>query len=83
MFSASKALFTFVLALGPHSHALDILNTTAAGTDLQTWWHDSGEWNFETAVQDTNVRQSHVYSAWVGTEADSNTLYVPLVLRNC
>jgi hypothetical protein len=46
-------------------------NTTALTDTLQTWWHDSGEINYETPVQDGNVRQSHLYSAWVKSSADS------------
>lgn len=57
--------------------ASQILNTTAAGADLQTWWHDSGEINFETAVADENVRQSHLYSAWISTDnTGDGTLYI-------
>lgn len=45
-------------------------NITATGLTLQTWWHDSGEVNYETPVQEGNVRQSHLYSTWVQSTTD-------------
>lgn len=45
---------------------------TSSNEYLQTWWHDSGEVNYQTAVQDENVRQSHLYSAWVKSTSDEN-----------
>ncbi|KAI0433187.1 hypothetical protein F5Y09DRAFT_299968 [Xylaria sp. FL1042] len=39
-------------------------NETASLDSLTTWWHNTGEINYETPVQNENVRQSHVYSAW-------------------
>jgi hypothetical protein len=46
-------------------------NITANTPYLQTWWHDTGEINYQTVVQEGNVRQSHVYSASVKSTADS------------
>lgn len=50
-------------------------NATADISSLQTWWHENGEINYETPVQEGNVRQSHVYSAWVKSTADSSATY--------
>lgn len=47
-------------------------NETADIDSLKTWWHNTGETNYETPVQHGNVRQSHVYSAWVKSTADSS-----------
>lgn len=58
-------------------------NTTANSDVLQTWWHDSGEINFHTAVQVGNVRQSHLYTARVKSTSDSsNTYYNSFVYEN-
>lgn len=64
----------FLLALVPtlvSSDATSAENATASDSRLRTWWHENGEINYETAVQEQNVRQSHVYSAWVTLNADS------------
>ncbi|KAI0813570.1 glycoside hydrolase [Xylaria sp. FL0064] len=50
-------------------------NETANLDSLKTWWHNTGEINYETPVQKGNVRQSHVYSAWVKSTADSSETY--------
>ncbi|ORY65536.1 glycoside hydrolase [Pseudomassariella vexata] len=50
-------------------------NTTADTTHLQTWWHDHGEINYKTPVSAENVRQSHLYSVWVKSTADSTNTY--------
>ncbi|KAI3329789.1 glycoside hydrolase [Ustulina deusta] len=50
-------------------------NETADIDSLKTWWHNTGETNYETPVQHGNVRQSHVYSAWVKSTADSSETY--------
>ncbi|KAI1352047.1 dextranase precursor [Xylaria sp. FL0043] len=50
-------------------------NETANLDSLETWWHNTGEINYETPVQKGNVRQSHVYSAWVKSTADSSETY--------
>lgn len=47
-------------------------NTTITSATLQTWWHDTGEVNYQTPVQPGNVRQSHLYSAWAQSAADGN-----------
>lgn len=47
-------------------------NQTADIDSLMTWWHETGEINYETPVQHGNVRQSHVYSAWVKSTADAS-----------
>jgi hypothetical protein len=49
-------------------------NTTANLSDLVTWWHETGEINTETPVQNGNVRQSHLYSVEVST-GSSTTYY--------
>lgn len=66
-----------ILTLLYTAHASQTLNTTATGTDLQTWWHDNGEVNFDTAVEEGNVRQSHLYSSWVSSlgASDDEILY--------
>ncbi|ROW05903.1 hypothetical protein VPNG_07996 [Cytospora leucostoma] len=50
-------------------------NFTTANDKLVTWWHDNGEINYQTAVQEGNVRQSHLYSTWVKSSEDSNDTY--------
>ncbi|KAI0162057.1 dextranase [Xylariaceae sp. FL1272] len=50
-------------------------NGTASISSLTTWWHETGEVNYETPAQKGNVRQSHVYSAWVKSTADSTNTY--------
>lgn len=62
------------LLTGTYADTIAADNATAALSNLQTWWHENGEINYETPVQESNVRQSHVYSAWVKSTADtSNT----------
>lgn len=46
-------------------------NVTTSNSNLVTWWHDNGEVNYQTPVQEGNVRKSHVYSTWVKSTADS------------
>ncbi|KAI0134661.1 dextranase precursor [Xylariales sp. AK1849] len=50
-------------------------NTTSSTSNLQTWWHDNGEINYETPVNEGNVRQSHAYSVWAKSTADSIDTY--------
>ncbi|KAL2278163.1 hypothetical protein FJTKL_14588 [Diaporthe vaccinii] len=52
-----------------------VSNVTASDSRLRTWWHDNGEINYQSVVQEQNVRQSHVYSAWVSSNADSAAEY--------
>ncbi|KAI1875454.1 hypothetical protein JX265_004512 [Neoarthrinium moseri] len=55
-------------------------NTTASTENLQTWWHSTGEINYQTPVGENNVRQSHVYSTWVKATGDpTNTYYESFV----
>ena len=44
------------------------LNSTVDNGKLKTWWHNTGEINTHTPVQDGNVRQSHMYSIQIGSE---------------
>lgn len=77
--SASRAALLATLLYSHAGHASQTLNTTATGPDLQTWWHANGEKNFDTVVQQDNVRQSHLYSSWVSSSSNSSlndTLYV-------
>lgn len=46
-------------------------NVTASDSRLKTWWHANGEINYQSVVQEQNVRQSHIYSAWVKSNAES------------
>lgn len=48
-------------------------NDTVSDSRLQTWWHNNGEVNYQSPVQEQNVRQSHVYSAWVKSDTASTT----------
>ncbi|CAN8105588.1 unnamed protein product [Discula destructiva] len=78
--SAGAGYVPFFLTLIPFIGASQFLNTTAAGTDLQTWWHDNGEFNYATAVGDENVRQSHLYSSWVSSDTSTDgTFYQSFV----
>lgn len=47
-------------------------NVTASDSSLQTWWHNNGEINYQSPVQEQNVRQSHIYSAWVKSNTASD-----------
>ena len=46
------------------------VNHTISNGKIQTWWHNTGEINTKTPVQEGNVRQSHLYSVQVGTSED-------------
>lgn len=70
--SASRAALLAILLHSHAIHASQTFNTTATGPDLQTWWHANGEKNFDTVVQQENVRQSHLYSSWVSSSPSSN-----------
>ncbi|OJD31052.1 dextranase [Diplodia corticola] len=50
-------------------------NNTANSTSLQTWWHETGEINTQTAVQDGNVRQSHLFDVQVAASSASTNFY--------
>lgn len=56
-------------------------NSTHCGTDICTWWHDSGEINTETPVQSGNVRQSRKYSVQV-SPAGANTFHDSFVYES-
>lgn len=78
----ANAAFANKAAAGPVPHdawvvprAVVSTNGTANSSTLQTWWHNSGEINTKTPVQNTNVRQSHVYSVDVATSSSPNTFY--------
>ncbi|KAI9833151.1 MAG: hypothetical protein M1819_003773 [Sarea resinae] len=70
--------FSIKLALASLSLSLPLIaavNNTVSNSNLQTWWHDSGEINYQTAVQPGNVRQSHMYSVQVSSSSDSSDTY--------
>lgn len=48
-------------------------NSTADTSQLKTWWHAAGEINTQTPVQDSNVRQSHLYSVEVASASGANS----------
>ncbi|KUI60894.1 Isopullulanase [Cytospora mali] len=50
-------------------------NVTTSNSNLVTWWHDNGEINYQSPVQEGNVRQSHIYSTWVKSTSDSSATY--------
>lgn len=50
-------------------------NNTASTSYLQTWWHNTGEINYKSAVQPGNVRQSHLYSVQVAAVSGANASY--------
>lgn len=56
-------------------------NSTHCGTDICTWWHDTGEINTETPVQPGNVRQSRKYSVQVSA-AGANRFYDSFVYES-
>ncbi|KAK9782890.1 hypothetical protein SCAR479_01233 [Seiridium cardinale] len=62
-----------VASVGADSVAPD--NTTVATEYLQTWWHNTGEINYQTVVLEDNVRQSHLYSVWARSTSDSTNTY--------
>ena len=57
-------------------------NHTADITGLKTWWHQSGEINTQTPVQNTNVRQSHAYAVQVGLVSTPNAYYDSFVYES-
>ncbi|KAI1321096.1 dextranase precursor [Xylariaceae sp. FL0255] len=76
MWSQYSALFAALpLVLLVSADTIAAGDGTASGDNLTTWWHDTGEINYETPVQSGNVRQSHVYSAWVKSTTDSSATY--------
>lgn len=56
-----------------NSNSIVSKNATVSDSRLQTWWHNNGEINYQSPVQEQNVRQSHVYSAWVKSNTASTT----------
>lgn len=50
-------------------------NSTVSNSQLMTWWHDTGEVNTQTPVQNGNVRQSHLYTVQVTTGSINSTSY--------
>ncbi|KAI3395881.1 hypothetical protein diail_666 [Diaporthe ilicicola] len=74
----SLACSFVLLALAATSVRGDAINfakATITDSLLQTWWHNNSELNFETPVQEGNVRQSHIYSASVGLDTASTVEY--------
>ncbi|KAJ5289245.1 uncharacterized protein N7443_009498 [Penicillium atrosanguineum] len=60
-------LLLAVLATGFPHHFTGV-NRTIDTTELKTWWHSTGEYNYKSPLaSDSNVRQSHVYSVQVAT----------------
>lgn len=57
-------------------------NCTANTTELLTWWHDSGEVNTQTPVQDGNVRQSHIFNVQVATSSSPSDFYSSFVYES-
>ncbi|KAK9369487.1 dextranase [Lipomyces kononenkoae] len=49
-------------------------NNTHCGTDICTWWHQTGEINRDTPVLPGNVRQSHRYAVQI-SKAGQNKFY--------
>lgn len=66
------AIFLALAATSVSSDDSVSKNVTTSDSTLQTWWHGNGEINYETAVEEQNVRQSHIYSAWVSSNAASS-----------
>lgn len=69
---SSASLLASSLALAS-SNSIVSKNATVSDSRLQTWWHNNGEINYQSPVQEQNVRQSHVYSAWVKSDTASTT----------
>lgn len=57
--------------IGSRQDERSATNRTSNTTELLTWWHNTGEINTQTPVQDGNVRQSHLFIVQV---AASSTL---------
>ncbi|KAI9744672.1 MAG: hypothetical protein M1818_002201 [Claussenomyces sp. TS43310] len=67
----------FILPLAAADHlsrrgSVGTINGTVSNALLQTWWHNTGEINSQTAVADGNVRQSHMYSVQVATAGNAS-----------
>ncbi|KAM0469472.1 hypothetical protein ACHAPX_010493 [Trichoderma viride] len=56
-------------------------NSTSNTTELLTWWHNTGEINTQTPVQDSNVRQSHLFNIQVAT-SPASTFYNSFVYES-
>jgi hypothetical protein len=67
----STVILLELMAASASANAIVPSNVTASDSRLQTWWHDNGEINYQTPVRQQNVRQSHIYSAWVKPDAES------------
>ncbi|KPM43250.1 Dextranase [Neonectria ditissima] len=57
-------------------------NQTADLSELKTWWHNTGEINTKTPVQNANVRQSHMYSVQIATASDATSFYNSFVYES-
>lgn len=66
----SASLLAFSIAF-VGSDSIVSNNVTASDPGLLTWWHNNGEVNYQSPVQQQNVRQSHIYSAWVNSDISS------------
>ena len=66
---ASTRFACFLLASAAFLQTACAGINTISNDELQTWWHETGEVNTQTPVQEGNVRQSHLYSVQVGSSA--------------
>ena len=66
-----SAIFLALLTTLVSSNGIVSKKATTSNSTLQTVWHGNGEINYETAVEEQNVRQSHIYSAWVRSNTAS------------
>lgn len=69
-FWCSSASVLALLVAPVWSDAVVSKNASTSDSKLQTWWHNNGEVNYQSPVQEQNVRQSHIYSAWVKSNAE-------------
>ncbi|KAK7224466.1 hypothetical protein V2G26_012469 [Clonostachys chloroleuca] len=71
-----------LIAIAISIAGVQALNTTADSDVLKTWWHNTGEINTQTPVQNGNVRQSHLYAIQVGVSANTTSFYDSFVYES-
>lgn len=69
-FWGSSASVVALLVTSVWGDAVVSKNASTSDSKLRTWWHNNGEINYQSPVQEQNVRQSHIYSAWVKSTAE-------------
>ncbi|KAF7555077.1 hypothetical protein G7Z17_g2409 [Cylindrodendrum hubeiense] len=85
-FAGALGLASLVDAVSVQDHPATkwkrAINQTADLSELKTWWHNTGEINTQTPVQNFNVRQSHMYSVQIAVASDVTSFYDSFVYES-